>query len=77
MSVTVSSKYRVVIPKHIRERMKLKPGQKVEFFELNGVVYFMPEVSVSSLAGTLKGAPPFDRDKEWADEERERFLGPE
>lgn len=76
MSVTISPKYQVVIPKEIRERLKLKPGQKVEFFEMDGVVYFFPEASMRDLFGLLKGAVnDFDREKEWADEERDRLLG--
>ena len=30
-TVTVSSKYQVVIPQEIREALKIKPGQKLEF----------------------------------------------
>lgn len=30
-TVTISSKYQVVIPRPIRERFNLKPGQKITF----------------------------------------------
>jgi len=31
--VTVSPKFQVVIPRHIREALGLEPGQKVQAFE--------------------------------------------
>ncbi len=36
--VTISPKFQVVIPRHIREALKLKPGQKVQAFEYAGRV---------------------------------------
>jgi len=76
MVVKISPKYQVVIPKEIRERLKLKPGQKVEFFEMDGAVYFQPYNRFEELAGVLKGrVNDFDREKEWVDEERRRLLG--
>ncbi|MBK9226018.1 MAG: AbrB/MazE/SpoVT family DNA-binding domain-containing protein [Ignavibacteria bacterium] len=35
-TVTVSPKFQVVIPKHIRNKLKLKPGQKLQIFEFEG-----------------------------------------
>ncbi len=75
MTVTVSPKYQVVIPKEVRERLRLKPGEKVQFVVLDDAVYFVRLKSVRELHGILKGAPPFDREAEWADEERDRLLG--
>jgi AbrB family looped-hinge helix DNA binding protein len=75
MAVTVSPKYQVVIPKLIRERLKIRPGQKVEFMELDGAVYFVRIKSVRELAGAAKGAKPFRRNEEWADAERDRLVG--
>jgi len=34
--VTISSKYQVVIPKDVRERLGIRPGQKVEAFAVGG-----------------------------------------
>jgi len=53
--VTVSSKYQVVIPEKVRERLGVKPGQKFEVMEYEGCLEFIPVRSVRSLRGSLKG----------------------
>ena len=53
--VTVSSKYQVVIPRDVREKMNLKPGQKVIVVEKDGVVHLIPEKPVKELRGFVKG----------------------
>ena len=41
-TVTVSPKFQVVIPKEIREKLKLKPGQKLQIIEFNDRIEFVP-----------------------------------
>jgi len=53
--VTVSSKYQIVIPLDVRERMNLKPGQKVIVIEKDGVVHLIPEKPLKDLRGFVKG----------------------
>ena len=53
--VTVSSKYQVVIPQKVREKMKLKPGQKIIVIEKDGVVHLIPEKPLKELRGFIKG----------------------
>jgi len=53
--VTVSSKFQVVIPLDVRERMNLKPGQKVIVVEKDGVVHLIPEKPLKELRGFVKG----------------------
>lgn len=53
--VTVSSKYQVVIPEDVREKMALKPGQKVVVIEKDGVVHLIPQKPVKELRGFVKG----------------------
>ena len=53
--VTVSPKFQVVIPRHIREALKLQPGQKVEAFEYAGRVEFVPVRPAKALRGFLRG----------------------
>ena len=53
--VTVSSKFQVVIPLDVRERMNLKPGQKVFVVEKDGVVHLIPEKPMKELRGFVKG----------------------
>lgn len=64
--VTVSPKFQVVIPRHIREALKLEPGQKVQAFEYEGRVEFIPLRPVKSMRGFLRGLDtvvPRDRDR--------------
>ncbi len=53
--VTVSSKYQVVIPQDVREKMHLRPGQKVIVIEKDGVVHLIPEKPIKELRGFVKG----------------------
>jgi AbrB family looped-hinge helix DNA binding protein len=62
-TVTVSSKYQVVIPKAVRERLKLRPGQKVEAFAIGGRIELVPVRPISEMRGFLKGMDPdFERE---------------
>lgn len=54
-SVTISPKFQVVIPKEVRERYSLAPGDKIEMIELNGRIELVPIRSAKSLRGILKG----------------------
>lgn len=54
-SVTVSPKYQVVIPAEVRERLKLKPGQKVAVIEKDGVVHLIPIKPLKGLKGSMPG----------------------
>jgi AbrB family looped-hinge helix DNA binding protein len=53
--VTLSSKYQVVIPRSVRERLRLKPGMKLQVVEYDGRVEFLPVRKASELRGFLKG----------------------
>jgi AbrB family looped-hinge helix DNA binding protein len=53
--VTVSSKFQVVIPLEVRQRMSLKPGQKVVVVEKDGVVHLIPEKPIKEMRGFVKG----------------------
>ena len=53
--VTLSSKYQIVIPQDVREKMNLKPGQKVIVVEKDGVVHLIPEKPMKELRGFVKG----------------------
>ena len=62
-TVTVSSKYQVVIPKDVRERLRIRPGQKVEAFAVGGRVELVPIRPISEMRGFLKGMDPnFERE---------------
>ena len=64
--VTVSPKFQVVIPRHIREALKLEPGQKVQAFEYEGRVEFIPLRPAKAMRGFLRGldtSVPRERDR--------------
>jgi AbrB family looped-hinge helix DNA binding protein len=54
-TVTVSPKFQIVIPQEVRERMDIKPGQKVTFMEWKGAVVIVPVLTADEAFGFLKG----------------------
>jgi AbrB family looped-hinge helix DNA binding protein len=54
-TVTISPKFQVVIPKAIRERLDLHPGQKVQAIEYDGRIEFVPVRPIASMRGFLAG----------------------
>lgn len=64
METTISSKYQVVIPKAVRERLHLRPQQKLTVLEKDGMLIFVPQVKLEALRGIARGAKVADyRDK--------------
>jgi len=53
--VTVSPKFQVVIPKEIREKMGLKPGDKIRIFQYDDRLEFVPVRKVKKMRGFLSG----------------------
>lgn len=53
--VTISSRYQVVIPKDVRERLNLKPGQKVKAIPFRGRIELIPLDPIESVRGFLRG----------------------
>jgi len=53
--VTISSRYQIVIPKDVRERLDLKPGQQVDAIPFRGRVELIPVEPVKSMRGALRG----------------------
>jgi len=63
--VTVSPKFQVVIPRTVRESLRLKPGQKMQVIEYNGRIEMIPERDITELHGFLKGInTEFDRERD-------------
>ena len=56
----ISPKFQIVIPKEIRERLDLKPGQQVALIDRDGYVALVPQRPISELRGIAKGAPTDD-----------------
>jgi AbrB family looped-hinge helix DNA binding protein len=62
-TVTVSSKYQIVIPKDVRDRLKIRPGQKVEAFALGGRIELVLVQPIEEMRGLLHGMDPdFERE---------------
>ncbi len=53
--VTISPKFQVVIPRAVRERLKLTPGQKVQAIVYDDRVELIPLRPAKSLRGFLRG----------------------
>ncbi|MFQ6105108.1 MAG: AbrB/MazE/SpoVT family DNA-binding domain-containing protein [Candidatus Glassbacteria bacterium] len=54
-TVTISPKYQVVIPKWIREKLKLSPGQKVQAILYEGRIELIPLRPMKEMRGFLHG----------------------
>lgn len=64
MYTTVSTKFQVVIPRPIREHLKIMPRQKLTVIEKDGMLIIMPQKSLAALRGIAAGASTDDyRDK--------------
>lgn len=53
--VTISPKYQVVIPRSVRERLQLEPGQKVQAIVYGDRVELIPLRTAQSLRGFVRG----------------------
>ena len=54
-SVTISPKFQVVIPRKVRESLKLIPGQKVQVIQYHDRIELIPERKIIEMKGFLKG----------------------
>lgn len=54
-TTTISSKFQIVIPKDIRDKLGLKPHQRFHVIEKGRTIILVPEVPLSSLRGIAKG----------------------
>lgn len=63
--VTISPKFQVVIPRKVRDAMKLMPGQKVQVIQYGNRIELIPERNISDMRGFLKGInTEFSRDRD-------------
>jgi AbrB family looped-hinge helix DNA binding protein len=53
--VTISPKYQVVIPRSVRERLNLRPGQQVQVISYENRIEFIPVRPARELRGFLRG----------------------
>lgn len=57
-TVKLSPKYQVVIPRSVREGMKLSPGQEVAVIRYRGRIELIPMIPVKGMRGFLRGFNP-------------------
>jgi AbrB family looped-hinge helix DNA binding protein len=66
--VKLSSKFQIVIPAEIREKMDLKAGEEIVMIETAGVIHLVPQKPIKQMRGFVKGG-----DTQNIREEEERF----
>ena len=54
-TLTVSPKFQVVIPKQIRDKLRLSPGQKIQAILYNNRIELIPVRPIKDMRGFLKG----------------------
>jgi len=54
-SVTVSPKFQIVIPKGVRESLKIKPGMKLSFVAIGGILHIVPIGPIKDMKGAFPG----------------------
>ena len=54
-TVTVSPKFQVVIPKDVREKIPIEPGQKVQAIAYEGRIELIVLEPLSDMRGFLRG----------------------
>lgn len=60
--VTVSPKFQVVIPKDVREKLNIQPGQRVDALAIGRRIELTPVEPIESLRGRFPGLPPLERE---------------
>lgn len=64
-TVTVSPKYQVVIPKSVRERSRIHPGERLQVISFDDRIELVPVRPMREMRGFLKGLDAgFKRDEE-------------
>ena len=53
--VTISPKFQIVIPREIRQRLRLRPGQQITLLERDGIITAIPDLPLEKFRGILKG----------------------
>jgi AbrB family looped-hinge helix DNA binding protein len=53
--VTISPKFQIVIPREIRQRLRLRPGQQITLLERDGIITAIPDLPLEDFRGILKG----------------------
>ena len=66
-TVRVSPKFQVVIPKELRERLKLRPGQDLAIYEIDGQIRLEIPCRPKKLRGLARGLQWKESDRDHAE----------
>jgi AbrB family looped-hinge helix DNA binding protein len=66
-TVRVSPKFQIVIPKEVRERLKLSPGQDLVIYEIEGQIRLEISRKSKSLRGLARGLQWKESDRDHAE----------
>lgn len=66
-TVRVSPKFQVVIPKELRERLKLQPGQDLVIYEMDGQIRLETARKPKTLRGLARGLGWKESDRDHAE----------
>ena len=55
LTVTVSPKFQIVIPKEVRDSLGVKPGERFEVIQHEGRIEYIPVIPMKKARGFLKG----------------------
>jgi AbrB family looped-hinge helix DNA binding protein len=64
-TVTVSPKFQVVLPKQVRDDLRLTPGQKLQVYVVDGEIRLQRPRSIKELRGLVSGLV-------WTEDDRDR-----
>ena len=59
-TIKISSKFQIVIPRDVRQKLQLLSGQRLQVLEKGGVISLVPEVGLKALKGAAKGVTSAD-----------------
>jgi AbrB family looped-hinge helix DNA binding protein len=57
-TATLSTKYQLVIPRRLRERLGLEPGMKLTVLDKGGILMLVPERPLRARRGIARGTRP-------------------
>ncbi len=50
-TVTVSPKFQIVIPRSIRDALKIRPGEKIQIIQYEDRIEFIPKKKIKTMRG--------------------------
>ena len=54
-TVTVSPKFQIIIPKLVRQKLDIQPGQKLQIISYDGRIEYVLLKTIKEMRGFLKG----------------------